>query len=334
MFYRSKHVLVTGGTGTIGVPVVRRLLRQGAEVTVASLDPPDRARSLFDREVRFEQVDLTDFAACLRIARGQEHVFHLAGIKGSVGIGVSRVATDYVRALWLNTNMMEAAFRAGTTRYLFVSSICAYPPAEIHDEANLWNGLPQQNDRYVGIVKRTGEIQGETYLRQHGWDAVRIVRPSNVYGPYDDFDPATAQVIPALIARMLGGENPLTVWGSGDAVRDFIYSEDVADGMLLAVERLPACTPVNLGSGQGCTIREVVETIIQFAPAPITIRWDPSSPSGDAIRVLSTKRAEDLLGFTASTPLAVGIEKTVRWLERGDDILRPSDPRLPAGRSS
>jgi GDP-L-fucose synthase len=313
MFYADRNVLVTGGTGTIGIPLVRKLVLLGAKVTVASLDGPERAHALFGDSVGFVHANLIDFGTCMKVTKGQDYVFNLVGIKGSTGIGVARAASYYVPMLWFQTNMMEAAFRNGVHRYLFVSSICVYPPSELHVEDNAWNGLPKQNDRYAGIAKRVGELQGETYLHEYGWDAVRIVRPSNVYGPYDDFEPATAQVIPALIRRMLDGENPVKVWGDGCAIRDFIYSEDVADGMLLALEKAPPCVPINLGSGVGYSIKEVAESIAGLMPVSPCIEWDPSKPAGDRIRRLSMVRAKELLGFEIAITLAMGLRKTIEW---------------------
>ena len=304
---------MTGGTGTIGIALVRKLLAGGARVTIAALDTPSRVQALFGDEVEFIQADLTDPVACRSVVDGQEYVFNLVGIKGSVGIGVSRAASYFVPMLLFNTHMMDAAYRAGAERYLVVSSICAYPPSTLHCEDNLWNGLPRQNDRYAGIAKRVAEVQAETYLHEYDWQATRIVRPANVYGPHDDFEAATAQVIPALIRRMLDGENPVRVWGDGQVVRDFIYVDDVADGMLAAMERGPVCTPINLGSGRACTIREVAETIAAAMPTVPEIQWDPTSPSGDPIRLMSTERAQQLLGFEAKTPLAEGIARTIAW---------------------
>jgi GDP-L-fucose synthase len=344
-FYARRRVLVTGGTGTIGIALVRRLERAGADVTVAALDPPARPRALFGTGVRYRQLDLRDPDACRQAAAGQELVFNLVGIKGSVGIGVSRAASYFVPMLLFNTHMMEAAFRSGVSRYLVVSSICAYPPAALHVEDNLWNGLPRQSDRYAGVAKRVAEIQGETYLHEYGWDAVRIVRPSNVYGPFDDFEPATAQVIPALIRRMLDGEDPVRVWGDGGVVRDFIYVDDVAAGMLLALEKAPPCLPLNLGSGTPWTIREVAECIAAAMPRPPAIVWDPSKPSGDPVRLLSMARTREVIGFAAATPLAAGIAATIEWLrthrtlaaERTSGLdhphARPADAALaPEGR--
>lgn len=333
-FYDGRRVLVTGGTGTIGVPLVRALRARGAVVAVAALDAPERARALLGADVRFVQADLTDPASCARVCAGQEHVFNLVGIKGSVGIGVSRAASYFVPMLLFNTHMMDAARRAGASRYLVVSSICAYPPSELHHEDDVWSGLPRQNDRYAGIAKRVAEIQGETYLHEYGWDAVRIVRPANVYGPFDDFEPATAQVIPALIRRMLDGEDPVRVWGDGTAVRDFIYADDVAEGMLRAMELAPPCVAVNLGGGVPRTIRAVAECIAAAMPRPPRLAWDPDRPAGDPVRLLATERARTLLGFAARTPLAEGVARTIAWYRAHRELARARTtglaPRGPA----
>jgi GDP-L-fucose synthase len=244
----------------------------------------------------------------------------MVGIKGSVGIGETKVASYFVPMLRFQTNLMDAAFRSKVSRYLFVSSVCGYPPSSLHLEDNMWNGLPKQNDKYPGLAKRIGEIQGETYLKEFGWDAVRIVRPSNVYGPFDDFDPRTAQVIPALIRRMLDGENPVRVWGDGSAVRDFILSDDVAYWCLEALEKSPPCTPVNLGSGTGCTIREVAEAIAKSVPLRPRIEWDANKPSGDPVRLMSMERAKALIGFKPRTSLEDGIGQTIAWYLEHKDL--------------
>ena len=174
-------------------------------------------------------------------------------------------------------------------------------------------GLPGANGRFMGIAKRAGEIQAEAYLRQHGWDAVRIVRLANVYGPYDNFDPHIARVIPSLIHRMTSGEDPVKIAGDGTAVRDFIYSEDVVEGMLSALEKAPPCLPINLGSGVGHTIKSVAETVADLVPKRPRIQWEPTRPTGDRIRVLATERAKQVLGFEARTSLREGIKKTIDW---------------------
>jgi len=272
--YEGKKVLVAGGTGTIGIPLVKKLKELGAIVCVASMDNPDYARIVLGESVVFHQTDLTSFENCLEMTKGQDYVFNLVGIKGSTGIGQTKVASYLVPMLGFQTNLMEAAFRNKIQRYMFISSICGYPYSEVaKEEDSMWNGLPEQNDRIPGLAKRIGEVQGEAYMLEHGWDAVRIVRPSNVYGPYDDFNPTTAQVIPALIRRCLDGENPLKVWGDGSAVRDFVFSEDLAEWLLIALVFAPPCEPLNLGGGNGVSIRKLAETIVECVNPEIVIEW-------------------------------------------------------------
>jgi GDP-L-fucose synthase len=312
-FYRGKKVLVTGGTGTIGSLVVKRLIEFGGAVTVVSIDSLERAGKVLGDTSIFINGDLRDYATCLKVAKGMDYVIHLMAVKGNTQVGLSKVASAFVPMLLCNTNMMEAALRNNVSRYLYVGSICEYPALDIRHEDDMWSGPPQANDRYTGILKRTGEAQAEAYLHEYGWDAVRIVRPSNVYGPFDDFDPRTAQVIPALIARMANEENPVRIAGDGSAIRDFIYSEDVVEGMLIALANAPACLPINLGSGARTTIREVAETIADLVPVRPEIMWDVTKPTGDKFRVLAMDRAKEVLGFEAKTSLKEGIRKTLEW---------------------
>ncbi len=312
--YDKKNVLVAGGTGTIGIPLVKKLLKANANVTVVSLDTEEYTRSVLGNTIRFLRRDLTQFENCLSVTQGQDYVFNLVGIKGSVGIGESKAASYFIPMLQYQTNLMEAAFRNDVNRFLFVSSICAYPQSSIaKKEETVWDGMPKQNDRIPGIAKRVGEIQGEAYLHEYGWDAVRIVRPSNVFGPFDDFNPTTAQVIPALISRIAGGENPLCVWGDGKAVRDFIFSEELVDWMLVALEKAPPCVPINLGSGIGITIRHVVETILECFISPPVVEWDTTKPTGDPIRILAVENARKLIGFIPKTDFKTAVQNTVDW---------------------
>ena len=320
-FYRGRKVLVAGGTGTIGIPLVKELVARKARVYVISMDSAEFARKVLPREAEFTRMDLTDFDNCLAATDGIDFVFNLVGIKGSVGIGQTKVASYFYPMLLFQAHLMEAAFRNAVRRYLFVSSICAYPQSDQpKKEDQIWNGMPKQNDRIPGLAKRMAEIQGETYLLEHNWDAVRIVRPANVFGPYDDFNPDTAQVVPALIARMVGGENPVRVWGDGTAVRDFIYSDECAHWLAVALAEAPPCVPINLGGGQPVSIKEVAETIagcLQKAPA---IEWDTEKPTGDPVRVLDMQRARDHLQFQARISFQQAIGRTIDWYCRHQDL--------------
>jgi GDP-L-fucose synthase len=311
--FKGKNILVAGGTGTIGVQVVKQLLNKQANITVVSMDEEQFAKKVLGPHVNFKRYDLTDIDNCRQVIKDKDIVFNLVGIKGSVGIGETKVASYLVPMLRFQTNLMEASFLEGVERYLFVGSVCSYPQAEVHFEDNMWNGMPKQNDRIPGIAKRVGELMGEAYQLEYGWEAVRIVRPSNVYGPYDDFNPATAQVIPALINRMVNGENPIKVWGDGSVIRDFIYSEDVAYWIIKAVENAPPCMPINLGNGNGVTIKEVADTIASLVNPSPNIKWDIEKPVGDPCRILSMDRAKKILGYYKRTSLKEGLQKTIEW---------------------
>lgn len=306
-FYRSKKVLVTGGTGLIGRPLAEMLIDAGAIVTIASLDDGTRAHP----QAKFRNVDLREFSQCLDVVKGQEIVFQLAGVKGSPAMTAKRPASFFVPTLMFSINMMEAARRHNVERFLFTSSVGVYAPAEVFREDDVWTTFPSPNDRFAGWAKRMGELQAEAYGIEYGWNRISIVRPANVYGPYDNFDSANAMVIPSLIRRAMDGENPLVVWGDGSPIRDFIHARDVARGMMLAVEH-GINEPLNLGSGTGVAIREIVEIVAASLPARPKIVWDMTKPSGDAKRLMDTTRAERH-GFKPGISIEDGIRETMAW---------------------
>jgi len=314
--YKGKKVLVTGGTGMIGIQLVSLLLEKGAYVRVASLDDPSRA----GKDVEFMRGNLMEWDFCKKITKGMDYMFHLAGIKGSVGIGKAKAASFFVPHILMNTLTMEAARQAGVEQYLYTSSIAIYHPSDEFVEDKAWDGPPHPTDRFAAWAKRMGELQAEAYKIEYGWDKIAIVRPANVYGPYDNFDSKTAMVVPALISRVARGENPLVVWGDGSAIRDFIFSRDVAEGMLLALEKAANCTPINLGSGTGASIKELVEAIIACFENPPEVVWDTSKPSGQSIRLMDITRAKEMLNFTSHTSLQQGIKETVEWYKANRDI--------------
>lgn len=307
-FYKDKTVLVTGGTGLIGRPLVEMLVAQGAKVTVVSLDDPSRA----PQGVTFKRADLREFSNCLDICKDQEIVFQLAGVKGSPAMTAKRPASFFVPTITFSINMMEAARRAGAERFLFTSSVGVYSPAEVFYEDDVWKTFPSPNDRFAGWAKRMGELQADAYRIEYDWDKISIVRPANVYGPYDNFDPANAMVIPSLIHRAMSGERPLTVWGDGSPIRDFIHARDVARGMMLAVEK-GINQPINLGSGTGVTIKQIAEIVAANVPGgPIELVWDTTKPAGDAKRLMDMTRANSY-GFVPAISIEDGIKETIEW---------------------
>jgi GDP-L-fucose synthase len=307
-FFNGKNVLVTGGTGLIGRPLIKLLVEAGANLTVASLDPADD----LPETVLFKRTDLREFSACIAVCENQEIVFQLAGVKGSPAMTSQRPASFFVPTLQFSINMMEAARQRGVERFLFTSSVGVYAPSELFKEDDVWSTFPSENDRFAGWAKRMGELQAQAYAIEYGWKNISIVRPANVYGPFDNFDPDNAMVIPSLIRRVVDGENPLRVWGDGSAIRDFIFSQDVARGMMFAVEN-GINFPVNLGSGTGISIKTIVEAIVKIQNNPdLEIVWDASKPNGDACRIMDTTRATSF-GFKFEKSLEDGIRETMQW---------------------
>jgi len=314
-FFKDKKVLVTGGTGMIGRQLVELLIQDGAKVRIASLDDASRAHP----EAEFLQVDLTKFDNCVKVCEGMEIVFHLAGIKGSPKMTREKPASFFVSTILFNTNMMEAAHRSGADRYLYTSTVGVYSPAEVFHEDDVWKSFPSENDKFAGWAKRMGELQAEAYRIEYGWKNISIVRPANVYGPYDNFDPENAMVIPSLITRALGGESPLTVWGDGSPVRDFVHARDVARGMMMLVEQ-GYTEPVNLGSGEGVSIKELVEVIVSNLDDKRKIVWDTSKPAGDKKRILDISRAKSI-GWEPEVSLEEGVKEVMEWYKENKDIV-------------
>lgn len=315
-FYENKKILVTGGTGLIGTPLVEMLIGLGAKVRIVSLDDPSYAHP----HAEFIRADLTRFENCLRACEGMDYVFHLAGIKGSPAMTSKKPASFFVPTILFNTNMMEAARHCSVERYLFTSTIGVYSPAEVFREDDVWKTFPSENDKFAGWAKRMGELQAEAYKIEYDWDKIAIVRPANVYGLYDNFDSDSAMVIPSLIKRALGGENPLVVWGDGSQIRDFIHAKDVARGMLIAFESCPGY-PINLGSGIGCSIKEVVEIIVNNLGTKPKVIWDNSKPSGDKKRLMDISRARSL-GWKPEVSLKEGIKDVMNWYRRNKDMVK------------
>ncbi|MDP2599828.1 MAG: NAD-dependent epimerase/dehydratase family protein [Deltaproteobacteria bacterium] len=311
--FNDKNVLVTGGTGLIGRPLVEMLIERGARVRIASLDDPSRAHP----KAEFHRVNLMNFNNCKEVCDGMDYVFNLVGIKGSPAMTAKKPASFFVPTITFSINMMEAARQCGVKRYLFTSSIGVYSPAEVFYEDDVWKTFPSENDRFAGWAKRMGELQADAYRIEYGWDGVNIVRPANVYGAYDNFDPNNAMVIPSLIKRAIDGENPLTVWGDGSPVRDFIHARDVAQGMILVMEKNPQ-KPVNLGSGVGVTIRQIVDVIMDNMEVKPKVVWDAQKPTGDKKRLMDISRAHSI-GFASGVSLAEGVKETMNWYRANKD---------------
>lgn len=307
-FYKNKKILVTGGTGLIGMPLIKKLISFGAIVSVVSLDEKPKIKGKFS----FFKSDLREFKNCLKLCKGKDIVFHLAGVKGSPLMTSKKPASFLVPTVTFTFNMMEAARRCNVKRFLLTSSIGVYAPSKIFREDSVWKTFPSKNDRFAGWAKRLCELQAEAYKIQYNWNSISIIRPANVYGPYDNFDTNNAMVIPSLIKKVLNSKKKLDVWGDGSNIRDFIFSEDVADGMILAVYK-NINFPINIGSGKGVKIKTLVETIVNVSNKKnLKINWQKNKPGGDSKRLMDVTKIKNY-NFKPKTSLREGILKTFKW---------------------
>ncbi len=310
--FHRRNVLVTGGTGLVGRQIVKILVHAGARLRVVSLDK-------ISVSPKAEHVvgDLTSFDFCKEVTRDMEYVFHVAGIKGSVDVTKTKPASFFVPLLMLNTNVLEACRINKIQKAVYTSSIGAYPSAEVFKESDDYTAEGPPMDMFPGWAKRMAEMQVHAYRIQYGIDSFAIVRLCNVYGPGDNFDSASAMVIPSLMDRIARGEDPVVIWGDGTAIRDFAYSEDIAKGVILALCRGTGSRYVNLGSGRGCSITELVETLRSIIP--FNYRFDHTLPSGFSRRVMDISLARQMLGYMPQTSLLEGLRKTWEWFVNNRD---------------
>ena len=312
--FRGKNVLVTGGTGLIGRQAVSILCDAGARVKIVSLD-----RVTVDDRAEHVLGDLTEFSFCRDVTKDMDYVVHMAGIKGSIDVTKSKPASFLVPLLMFNANVLEACRLNKVHKVVYTSSIGAYASAEVFKETDNRDGPPM--DMFPGWAKRMAELQVQAYKIQYGQENFAIVRPCNVYGPGDNFDPNNAMVIPTLMYRIYHKEDPVVVWGDGSAVRDFAYSRDVAEGVLLALHHGTHAGFVNLGSGRGVSIRELVETL--HSVIPFSYRFDADKPSGFPRRVMDITLARETLGYDPSTSLLEGLKQTWAWyVDHQDEYLQ------------
>ncbi len=313
MNLKGKRVTCTGGGGLVGQPLVKQLLEKGAKVKIISLDDPSRNKN---PDVEFIRADLRDFTSLCKIMEGTEICFSVAGIKGSPALTRDQPLDFFTPMVQLGVNTIEAARLANVEWLTFFSSVGAYGPSERFFEDDLWKSNPSFNDWEAGWAKRLGEIQLEAQAKQYKKRNFSILRPCNIHGPYDNFS-STGMVIPSLIKRALESKDKLKVFGDGTPVRDFVNSTDCARAAIFCVEN-EISQPVNVGSGVGYTIKELVETILKYIPHKLEIEWDNSFPAGDKCRVSDCSRLFGY-GFKLSKTLDESIKETIDWYIQNKD---------------
>ena len=310
-FFKSKNCLVTGGTGMIGREIAIILANAGANVRVISLD-----KLKIHKDVDHVYGDLTNFEFCKEQTKDMDCVFHVAGIKGSVKVTIEKPASFFVPLLMFNTNVLEAARVNNVQKLVYTSSIGAYSSNEVFIESEDDDqGSPM--DMFPGWAKRMAEMQIKAYQIQYGLDDYSIVRPCNVYGPGDNFDPENAMVIPSLMSRIRSGENPMMIWGDGSAIRDFAFSRDVAIGTIQALFYGSKGRYINLGSGKAVTIKELVETLSNFLD--FKYEFDTTKSSGWPKRLMDISLAKEMIRYDPSTSLEEGLRETWEWFIKNND---------------
>jgi GDP-L-fucose synthase len=317
-FWAGKRFLLTGGAGFFGTRVMNELRLKGVA-------PQDI------RIPRSKEFDLRKWDTCVRVVEDCDIVIHLAAKVGGIGFNQNFPGQLFYDNAVMGIQMIEAARQAGVEKCVIVGTICAYPkftPVPFRED-NLWNGYPEETNAPYGLAKKMLLVQSQAYRQEYGFNSIYLL-PVNLYGPGDNFDPASSHVIPALIKKFTEARRDnkpcVEVWGTGLASREFLYVDDAARGIVLATEYYNKPDPVNLGSGMEITIRELVTLIKELTDYKGDIHWDTTKPDGQPKRRLDVSRAKEEFGFEARMHFKEGLEKTIEWYKEHSDTLRkPGD---------
>jgi GDP-L-fucose synthase len=292
--FSTQKILVTGGAGFLGKQVIAQLLDAGANLDNISVP-------------RSKTCDLRKLEHCEAAVAGQDLVIHLAAHVGGIGLNREKPAELFYDNLMMGTQLIHAAYQAKVKKFVCVGTICAYPkftPVPFKED-DIWNGYPEETNAPYGVAKKALLVQLQAYRQQYGFDGIYLL-PVNLYGPEDNFNPASSHVIPALIRKVYEakqqGVKQLPVWGDGSPTREFLFSEDAARGIVMGAQSYDDGEPVNLGTNYEISIRDLGELI-----------WETDQPNGQPRRCLDTTRAKSAFGFTAQVSLEEGLRRTIDW---------------------
>ena len=301
----TKRICVTGGAGFLGQHLVRNLQSKGAHDI------------FIPRYPEYDLVKGEDIARMLEDSQ-PDIIIHLAAHVGGIGANMARPAEFFYDNLMMGVQLMHQAWQRGVEKVVALGTICAYPkftPIPFKEE-HLWDGYPEETNAPYGLAKKMLLVQSQAYRQQYGFNSIFLL-PVNLYGPGDNFDPASSHVIPALIRKCVEakeqGADEIVAWGDGSPTREFIYVDDAAEGIALATQYYNRSDPVNIGSNFEISIKDLTELIARLTGFEGSVRWDTSKPNGQPRRKLDTTRAKEYFGFTAKTNFEDGLRKTIDW---------------------
>ena len=311
---RGAKVLVTGGAGFIASNLILKLKEEGANIRVSLHDKPLQVSS---EGIEIIQSDLRELKGCREIVDGIDVIFHCAANTSGAGVMATRPLVHVTPNVVMNVYLLEAAYEAAVSKFVFISSGAAYPPtgSKPASEEIMLTDDPEDVYYPVGWMKRYMEILCRIYATKIETPmSTLVVRPSNIYGPYDKFDFATSHMTAAIIRRVVERQNPMVIWGTGQDVRDLIYISDFLDGLMLAVKKCKFFDEINICSGTGVTVQHVLETALKvdsFSNADI--QYDSNKPATAPMRLLDNSRAKKDLGFESKVGLEMGLSSTIEW---------------------
>jgi GDP-L-fucose synthase len=308
----EKRITVTGGAGFLGSYVLQKLKNAGC-------------RQIFVPHSRDYNLVRSDDVVRLYTDAQPQVVIHLAAVVGGISANRENPGKFLYDNLMMGVQMIEGGRQFGLEKFVAIGTVCSYPkftPVPFRED-DLWNGYPEETNAPYGLAKKMLLVQSQAYRQQYGLNSIFLL-PVNLYGPGDNFDPASSHVIPALIKKVFDAkarqEKQIEVWGTGKATREFLYAADAAEGIVLATELYDNPDPVNLGSGQEITIKDLAQMICDLAGFEGELVWNSTKPDGQPRRCLDTSRAEHEFGFKARTGLREGLKQTINWYARNQHL--------------
>lgn len=304
---------MAGGTGFIGTNLINRLLSLGANVRATI---HKRTPIITDSRVEYIKCDLLGMEDCYKVVKGMDYVFMCAANTSGAAVMASTPLIHVTPNIIMNSQILEASYINEIEKFIFISSSAAYPPSgnvPIKEE-EMFNGDPYETYFGVGWMKRYTEILCKLYSKLKKPMNTLVIRPSNIYGPYDKFDPSVSHVMAATIRKVIEGHDPIQIWGTGDDVRDFIYIDDFIDGLLLATENIDKFDIINIASGNGYNIKDILQIALEVNGSNNPkILYDSTKPSMIPIMLVNTEKAKRLLGFKTRIDIREGIKRTMKW---------------------